>query len=355
MLAIFDCSPAEQKPERIRWRQCLDQPADWYSSEEAIRIGDNLLLFEYPSGGWPKNIDMAQELSELRKEQILHEWKNDSSTIDNAATYTQLRYLAKIYTSTKLDRFRASFLKGFDYLITAQYSNGGWPQFYPLRRGYYSHITFNDNAMTGVLNLFRDVVRGQAEFHFVDLQRRERANAAIEKGIACILNCQIVVHGELTAWCAQHDELTFQPAEARSYELVSESGAESVGVLEFLIGIDYPSPKLIRSIQSAVAWFNQVKIKNIRVDNVDDAHEPRGKNKIVVSDSFAPPMWARFYEIGTNKPIFCSRDGIMHDSLSQITYERRNHYVWLGYWPDHLLNEEYPKWAKKNKVRNVLQ
>ncbi len=127
MLAIFDCSPAEQKPERIRWRQCLDQPADWYSSEEAIRIGDNLLLFEYPSGGWPKNIDMAQELSELRKEQILHERKNDSSTIDNAATYTQLRYLARIYTSTKLDRFRASFLKGFDYLITAQYSNGGWP------------------------------------------------------------------------------------------------------------------------------------------------------------------------------------------------------------------------------------
>jgi len=355
VVAIPLGSTAIQSQQQIHWRQCLGQPTDWYSTKEAVRIADNLLLYQYPSGGWPKNIDMAQELSQSEKAEILEEREYDSSTIDNDATYTQLRYLARVYTSTRLERFRIASLKGLDYLFKAQYANGGWPQFYPLRPGYYSHITFNDNAMTGVMSLLRDIVRDRRDFHFVDRQRREKAGDCVEQGVRCILKCQISVHGTLTAWCAQHDEQTFQPAKARSYELVSESGAESVGIVRLLMSFDHPSPALVRSIQSAVAWFDQVKIKDIRVNIVSDTAGPRGTNRIVVKDASAPPMWARFYEIGTNKPFFCSRDGIKRDSLSQISYERRNHYVWLGYWPAHLLNREYPEWVARNKVKSVLQ
>ena len=50
-----------------------------------------------------------------------------------------------------------AFRRGLDYLLKAQYPNGGWPQFYPLRNGYWSHITYNDDAMAGVLELLRDV------------------------------------------------------------------------------------------------------------------------------------------------------------------------------------------------------
>ena len=74
------------------------------------------------------------------------------STIDNDATYTQMRYLARVFTATRLTRFQAAFRRGLDYLLKAQYPNGGWPQFYPLRDGYWSHITYNDDAMVGVLD-----------------------------------------------------------------------------------------------------------------------------------------------------------------------------------------------------------
>ena len=103
-----------------------------------------------------------------------------------------------------------------------------------------------------------------------------------------------------------------------------------------------------------MAWFKKVEIKGIRIVIVDDTLGPMGKNRVVVADSSAPPMWARFYEIPTNKAFFCSRDGIKRDSLSQISYERRNHYNWLGYWPQVLLAKEYPEWAARHSLTNVL-
>jgi PelA/Pel-15E family pectate lyase len=344
-----------QTSQHIPWEACLRQPAVWYSSHEAVRIADNVLLYQHPSGGWPKNVDMADELSTAQRDYLKAINSLDSSTIDNGATYTQLRYLAKVYTAGKLPRLKDSFMRGFDYLLIAQYPNGGWPQFYPLRQGYYSHITFNDDAMIGTMKLLDDVSRKRSGYAFVDAQRCTQAHNAVEKGIECILRCQIRVDGRLTAWCAQHDEDNFSPAVARAYELPSLSGEESVGIIEFLMTRDNPSDEIKNAVQAAVAWFNMVRIRGIREVVVDDTLGPEGKNRIVVEDASAPSMWARFYEIGTNKPFFCSRDGIKRDSLSQISYERRNHYSWLGYWPQRLLEKQYPAWARKNAVKSVLE
>jgi PelA/Pel-15E family pectate lyase len=322
---------------------------------EAIRIADNVLLYQFPSGGWPKNIDMAEELNASQKQQLKAQNHLDSSTIDNTATYTQLRYLAKVYNSTKLERLRESFLRGLDYLLAAQYPNGGWPQFYPLREGYYSHITFNDDAMIGVMKLLKDIAGKKSTFAFIDPQRRAKAELAVARGLQCILKCQIRVDGMLTAWCAQHDEHDFSPAKARTYELPSLSGNESVGVVGFLMGVKSPSDEIKNSIQSAVAWFNKVRIKGITVIEVNDSLGPARKDKVVIKDPSAPHMWARFYEIGTNKPFYCSRDGIKRDNLFEISYERRNHYNWLDYWPQRLLEKEYPAWAREHSLNSVLE
>ena len=353
-LFLLPSASKGQTEKRIHWNACLRQPQKWYSGTEAIRIADNLLLYQYPSGGWPKNIDMAKELDAAQKEHLNAIKSLDSSTIDNDATYTQLRYLAKVYTSTAQERFKTSFMRGFDYLLKAQYANGGWPQFYPLRQGYYSHITFNDDAMIGTMKLLDDVSHKQPDFAFVDEQRCGQARRAVEKGIKCILRCQIRVDGQLTAWCAQHDEHTFTPAQARSYELPSLSGAECVGIVEFLMRRENPSDEIKTSVQSAITWFDKVRINGIRVVEVNDTLGPKGKDRIVVCDPSAPSMWARFYDTKRNKAFFCSRDGIKRDSLSQISYERRNHYSWLGYWPQRLLEDEYPEWAKKHSLKNVL-
>jgi PelA/Pel-15E family pectate lyase len=352
---VLPASGIGQTQKHIRWDASLRQAPAWYATPEAIRIADNLLAYQFPSGGWPKNIDMAGELTPVRRDHLKAINSLDSSTIDNSATHTQLRFLAKVYGTTGLERFEHSFLRGLDYLLRAQYANGGWPQFYPLRQGYYSHITFNDDAMIGAMNLLNDIAHKKTVFTFVDERRRAKAQHAVEQGIECILRCQIRTGGRLTAWCAQHDELDFTPAKARSYELPSLSGEECVGIVAFLMSIEEPTEAIKNAVQSAIDWFNQVRIKGIRVVEVQDAQGPAGRDRVVVRDTAAPSMWARFYEIGTNKPFFCSRDGVMRDSLSQISYERRNHYSWLGYWPQQLLEREYPVWAKKHSVTNVLK
>src|SRR5262245_8054425 len=133
----------------VKWSNALRQSARWYGSTEAIRIADNLLLFQRNSGGWPKNIDMAAVLGDGDRVSLLKEQTQTDSTIDNGATYTQLVFLARVYRAAKLNRHRESLIRGIDYLLAAQYDNGGWPQYFPLREGYYRHITFNDDAMIG--------------------------------------------------------------------------------------------------------------------------------------------------------------------------------------------------------------
>ncbi len=236
-------------------------------------------------------------------------------------------------------------MKGLDYLLKAQYPNGGWPQFYPDLSGYYKHITYNDDAMIGVMKLLRDVADAKPVYAFVDEARRARAASAVEKGIECILKTQVVVNGKRTVWCAQHDEVTLAPAAARSYELVSLSGGESVGIVRFLMSIKDPSPAVVEAIESAIAWFEQSQLKGIKwVDN--------GSDRVVVQDPGAGPIWARFYEIGTNRPIFVGRDGVVKYSVAEIEHERRTGYNWYVDAPAKLLKKDYPAWREKYLSRS---
>jgi PelA/Pel-15E family pectate lyase len=351
MLCIC-CSGYAQTAGTVGWRQAMNQKPDWYSSKEAIRIADNVLIYQHENGGWLKNVDMSQVLSEKDKRDISLENAKGGTTIDNDATFTQMQYLAKVYEATGLETYKDGFLRGLDYLLEAQYDNGGWPQYYPVRKGYYEHITFNDGAMIGVMRLLRDVGQGKPPYDFVDLARTNRANTAIKKGLEVILKTQIIVNGKLTAWCAQHDRNDLSPQKARAYELPSISGGESVGIIQYLMEIDEPSPEVIKAIEGAVAWFERVKITGIRLERKADSTLPRGYDVLVVEDPSASPLWARFYEIETDRPIFVGRDGIVRYNFSEIEHERRVGYSYYvsGAWQ--LLEQEYPRWKQKRLTRN---
>ena len=308
--------------QKISWSDALKQPAEWYASAEALRIADNLLLYQRDSGGWPKNLDMAKPLDEKDRAELQRARKRNDSTIDNSATFTQLSFLARVYTAQPQDRHRESFFKGLDYLLKAQYPNGGWPQFYPNLDGYYKHITFNDNAMLGVMKLLRDVAAKKPAYAFVDEARRASAAKAVEKGIECILKTQIVVNGRRTVWCAQHDEVTLAPVGARTFEVASLSGGESVEIVRFLMSIKDPSPAVVEAIEAAVAWFERSQLK----------------------DAEGKPVWARFYEIGTNRPIFVGRDGVVKYDVKQIDKERQTGYAWYVDDAAKLLSKDYPAW-----------
>ncbi len=329
----------------VTWGQVLRQPAAWYAMEEAKAVGDAVLTYQTPSGGWPKNWDMTAPLSEAFR--ALKEGDR-APTIDNGATTTQIRLLARVHAAQPQTRaYRQAVERGIDYLFESQYESGGWPQFYPLRKGYYTHITFNDDAMVRVLEVMRDIADGRGELAWLDAKRRERAKDAVTRGVACILRCQVTQDGVKTAWCAQHDETTFAPAPARKFEPASLSGGESVGILRFLMQEPAPSPELVAAVKAGVAWFEKVKIAGLRWERIPAPNLPKGVDAVATPDPNAPPIWARFYELETNRPIFIGRDAIIRYHVSEIEHERRTGYAWYVTSPQALLERDYPAWLVK--------
>lgn len=349
-------SAAQIKLDDLNWKEVVYKQSDgWYGSPEAVRVAENVLLYQRDVGGWPKNKSIHLEVSEDDRKKLLGlKSKGIGATIDNGATITELDFLSKVFDKTNDEQYKKAFLKGIEYLLEAQYDNGGWPQFYPLEEGDYStHITYNDNAMVNVMNVMKAIFEKRDRFSIdFDDETIQRAETAFDKGIEIILKTQYKQNGELTAWCAQHDEETLLPTKARSYELPSLSGSESVEIVLLLMEIENPSPGIIQSIQSAVAWFDQVKIEGIRIERFKNSDGK--KDRKVIQDKDAPALWARFYQLEDNRPFFCDRDGIKKYSLAEIGYERRNGYGWYDNDPKDLL-KAYKSWqAEWAPKENVL-
>ncbi len=228
--------------------------------------------------------------------------------------------------------------RAIDLILKAQYPTGGWPQSYPAGTKYPRYITFNDGTMVNLMTLLRDVATTEP-FAFVDEARRTAAEKAFDRGIACILKSQVTVNGKKTVWCAQHDEVTLEPRPARTFELVSLSGAESAGILTLLMTLEKPGPEVIEAVEAGVRWFDDAKLTGIREIRRDN-------DKVIVADKDAPPLWARFYEIETNRPFFCGRDGVKKYDIAEIEAERRNGYAWYGTWGE-ALPERHARWKDR--------
>ena len=174
-----------------------------------------------------------------------------------------------------------------------------------------------------------------------------------------LLKTQIIDNGKATAWCQQYDEINLTPAWARKYEPPSICNRESAVVVGFLMSIDHPSKEIINSIQCAIKWFDDSRIKGIRVKTIPappiQFHYRFSKtDRIVVNDSTAPDIWTRYYEIGTHKSLFCNRDKIVVYSLDKVERERRDGYGWYTYEPKEVL-EKYKAWQEKwAPGKNVL-
>ena len=320
---------------------------EFFASAEARRIGDQLLLWQRNTGGWPKNVDMCSPMSEDEREQVMDD-KNriDDSTTDNGATTTQMTYLARLWQQTCDNRYRDAFRRGVEYLLSGQYENGGWPQFWPKMRDYQIHITYNDDAMVNTLTLLRDIRDGHEPYqNLSDEELNARLSKAFDKGIECILNTQIRVGDTLTVWCQQHDRETFLPAPARAFELASYCSAESALIVRLLMELPNPDERIQKAVDGAMAWFERHKITGYRLVRTGKKGEP-GADTRLVADSTASPLWARYYDLEHCQPFVCDRDGVPRKSLQDIGPERRNGYSWYNDRPQSLL-KKYAKWKKK--------
>ena len=300
---------------------------DWFKTPEAATLANVMMSYQTPSGGWSKAVDYSRGprpkgTAWTSQSQTFHY----AATFDNRATTEQLNFLNEFFAATGRAEAKRSIGRGLDYIFAAQFPNGGWPQTFPLEGGYHDAITFNDNAMTHVLELLRAISSDDDSWKWLDAGRREQSQLALRKGITCVLAAQVEQGGRKTVWCAQHDPLDLQPVAARLKEPASLSGGESVGIVRFLMPTPNPTPAIRASIESALAWFDLVKIKN-----ADDTWK-----------------WARFYEPKNNTPLFAGADdGIIYPTFEAMAAHNHIGYDYFVTTPNDLLEKQAPKWRHK--------
>jgi PelA/Pel-15E family pectate lyase len=313
---------------------------------------ESILIWQRSNGGWGKAVpDLSQYnrvQTDAEKATALSTKNSTDTTIDNGHVVTELRYLLADYKTTNNPNYLLAAEKAIDYLFLAQYPNGGWPQYYPDMSSYRHQITYNDNAMVNVMNLMWDISKSINNTEVVKPKYKPLAIASFNKGIDIILKTQITSpSGQKTAWCAQHDEITLLPALARAYELPSISGSESVGIIRVLMLVEQPSAAVKQAVKDAIDWFISVKIFNVSTKQIPDVTGPNGYDLVIYSTP-GTTLWARFYDLNTNLPFFCGRNGIKKATLAEIEIERRAGYAWYGNWPSTLISTEYTTWKTKN-------
>ncbi|WP_229417277.1 pectate lyase [Massilia sp. Root418] len=334
----------------------LNRPAAWYGSADARRVAANILSYQTPAGGWGKNADRASPPRQPGQHYVVDDmvpgspprkdaW-NFVGTIDNDATTTELRFLARVQAQAPGadgDAYRASFAKGLRYLLNAQYPNGGYPQIYPLQGGYHDAITFNDNALSSVVSLLNEIsagkgAAGKGDYAFVPPAVAGEARAAAARAVRLIVATQIVVDGKRTAWCQQHDPITLAPVGARNFEPPALASGESASLAMLLMSLPDPEPDSVAAVRAAAAWLQRAALRDVEWTGKDPVNGRR-----LVARPGAGPLWSRYYDIATMKPIFGDRDRSIHDDVNAISLERRNGYAWFSNGPAKAL-EAYQRW-----------
>ncbi|GGX93644.1 pectate lyase [Massilia dura] len=330
----------------------LDKPPAWYASPEARHVADNIVSFQTPAGGWGKNVDRTGHVRQKGEHYapidddpsggviVAAAGWNYVGTIDNDATTTELRFLARVQAAlpgAPGEAYRKAFDKGVGYLLDAQYPNGGFPQVYPLQGGYHDAITYNDNAFAQVADLLALVAGRQGDYAFVAPALASRAQVAHGRAIGVLLASQIRVNGQLTGWCQQHDALTLAPVGARNFEPVALSSSETSRLLTLLMRLPQPTAQVTAAIDGAAAWLKRVAVYNV-------GWTAKGENgRFLEARPGAGPLWARMYDIDTMQPVFGDRDGTIHTDVNELTKERRDGYGWYGSGPASAL-AAYDKW-----------
>lgn len=349
------------------------------AQRETQQLADSIVKYQMKSGGWPKNQNWLQGVDPQEAKM----WRKTGvgSTIDNGATTSEMDVLAKAVdqivvmlaeNSKWLDTdmlkerrksYMESFRLGLDYLLKMQYDTGGFPQFYPQKGksdDYSTQITFNDNAMVNALKMLRDVANDSTRYRnmAIDKGTKKKCQAAFERGLRCIINCQIRTDetgrvvpfdspswrgSSLAVWCQQHDKLTFMPVKARAYELPSYTACgETCAILDLLMDEPRPSAEIKDAVKGAVEWLEAHAMHDVALENF--TNEDGQPDQRLVERKGAPLLWARYYDLATAQPMFCDRDGVPHKHLSEIGYERRTGYSWVGDSPKRVI-ERYKKWC----------
>ncbi|MBN2326235.1 MAG: hypothetical protein JXR73_03705 [Candidatus Omnitrophica bacterium] len=271
----------------LRAYQILKEP-DYLSI--AVRAGEALMRGQLEHGGFPHEF-------------IPGKMEKKSGTFDDDVTQGATRYLLALWKESHEQKFLTSVERCAQFMIDAQYENGGWPQAYPLGKGYSRYITLNDDAMMDVIRTLFLLYHELGDQRYYD---------AAVRGADCLLQLQ---GAPPQAGWAQQFTPEGKPAPARRFEPVGLTSAESIGALRLLLEVylETGDKKYLKAGPPAFEWL-QASIL------------PNGK-------------LARLYQYGDNRPIYSTEEG-------EIVYDvslARPGYSWQGNYWDPKLRQIYEK------------
>lgn len=326
-----------------------DKPTTAFlQSAEAARVARVILSFQTPSGGWSKRTDMAG--AARKPGQQFGVEKNYIPTFDNGATSTQLRWLAAFYPYADAP-LKALVLpaleKGVQFVLKAQYPNGGFAQTYPLRGGYHDAVTLNDQVMVAQLRLLKDVA-SHPGFAMLPQALRQQAAEQFKLGISWLLRAQIRLKGQLTVWAAQHHPVDLSAVQARAYELPALVSSESAAVVLLLMEEQAPSDDIKQSVEAAVRWFSATQIRGMKL-----VRDDKGA-RLAAAPETTKALWARFYDLTTQQPLFVDRNGKQVAAISELSLERQLGYGWYQSDAAAVL-KAYPRWQQQIKMLNMAK
>jgi len=237
--------------------------------EAAKSAADALVRGQHPRGGWNYVIDTAGEDS-LRRwyETYGHNaWRMEeyhrfygNATFDDAGTAEASQLLLRVYLEKRERKYRAPLVKAIQFVLDAQYPNGGWPQRFPFVEGggvhghadYTPYITFNDDVAGENIEflLYAHQALGSNDRRLVD---------AIERGMDIYVKTQQPM--PQPAWGLQHFPDTLKPAPARTIEPQAFATHTTATNIRSMIGFYRLTGdrQFLARLPEALDWLDQVR------------------------------------------------------------------------------------------------
>ena len=256
----------------------------------------------------------------------------NGSSLDDEKTQSALLFLLELaHTPACADdpHLRHALDFGFDGLLAAQAPNGGWPQIFEgpadpnlaVSRAkfpatwprehpdetYSRYYTLNDN---NILETIRILLRAY------ELEQDERFLTSAKKAGDFLLAAQLPE--PQPAWAQQYN-FDFEPTWARRFEPPGVSSIESFGAMLALheLWIATGDDRFIATLPKAFDWLENRRL-------------PDGR-------------WARFYELETNKPLYCTAE------TYEVTYDDSNLPTHYGFKIDADFSEDLEELKERLK------
>ena len=263
-----------------------------------------LLWCQMATGGWGSDFDFDPRSSGQ------HHFRRDieagdtdpgkrhgDSTLDDQKSQSAFLFLLELAHSEACKddvQLKAALKFGLDGLLAAQSPNGGWPQHYrgpadpnaPIKPAempadwphvwpavdYTGFYTLNDGNLLWVMKV---LIRAH------ELETDPRYMEAAKKLGQFLLSARFAEPQPV--WAQQYNR-EMQPVWARKFEPPGISSVESFGALKALeeLWLATGDESYLAPVKPAMEWFKRSKL-------------PDGR-------------WARFYELNTNKPLYCKRE-----------------------------------------------